>query len=179
MGTRAWILTGLTAMAGMAMLAAGCGSSGHDASTAVAARSGAIAIVDPFIPVPTSSVGAFYVTLRNSGAADALVGGSSPVAASASLHTETEALGGAEVMADLPQLTLPAHGQAGLLPGHDHLMLIGLNRTLSAGQRVAVTLRFAHADPVTIEVPVVPLSQVADGMAGESGSMANMNMAGA
>jgi copper(I)-binding protein len=45
-----------------------------------------------------------------------------------------------------------------LAPGGYHIMLTGLAHTLDAGDRFPLTLTFAHAGPVTVEVTVQPMS---------------------
>ncbi len=63
-------------------------------------------------------------------------------------------------MGMLRELRIPAHGQASLVPGHDHVMLEQPTVTFKVGQTVLVTLRFKWAGSVTIKVPVVPLSRI-------------------
>ena len=118
------------------------------------------------MPDPASpSVAAVYLTVRNTGSSpDALVGASSAIAASATLHTEI-AQGSVEVMAPLVRLDVNPHGEASLMPGHDHVMLEGLHQALKVGQTVVVTLRFAHAGGIPVTVPVVSLDSVANNMA--------------
>jgi len=97
--------------------------------------------------------GVVYMTIRTSGAADALTGASSPVAASAELHETSmdqgvmrmRPVGSAPVTADKPLLLAPA--------GY-HLMLMGLNRRLSGGDQFPLTLTFAHAGRVTVTATV-------------------------
>jgi copper(I)-binding protein len=51
-------------------------------------------------------------------------------------------------------LPLPPSGELKLAPGGDHIMLMGLRRPLRLGQRVPITLKFAHAAPMTVEAVV-------------------------
>jgi copper(I)-binding protein len=151
-------------------LVAGCGSSGgstNRVATAtptgpVAAHVGALEIVHPYLPDPASpSVAAVYLTVRNTGATpDRLVSVSSPAAAASMLMTEDDH-GDTGTMAPLQGLAVPAHGQASLVPGADHLMLEQPSR-LRVGEHVAVTLRFRRAGTVTVEIPVVPLTAIID-----------------
>ncbi len=48
-------------------------------------------------------------------------------------------------------------------PGGYHIMLTGLSHALDAGQRFPITLTFAHAGPVTVEVTVQPMSYMPPG----------------
>jgi copper(I)-binding protein len=66
-------------------------------------------------------------------------------------------------MGMLSQLRIPAHGQASLVPGKDHVMLEQPRHTLRLGQHVDVALHFKRAGYLTISVPVVPLSRILDG----------------
>lgn len=160
------IALGLVGVGLVGVVSGACGSSGATAAGGrVAAQVGAIEIMDPYLPEPSSpTVAAVYLTLRNNGStSDALVGASSSIAATASLHTEVTE-GSVEVMAPMRSLEVPAHGKAQLLPAHDHLMLQGVSRTLKAGDTVVITLRFAVAGSVAVNVPVVPLASVVAGM---------------
>jgi copper(I)-binding protein len=146
----------------------GCGSSNSHATpsaaagAAVAGRVADLEIVHPFLPDPPSpAVAAVYLTIRNTGATpDVLVAVSSPAAATSMLMSESGGAVGS--MIAVPDLQVPAHGEASLVPGHDHVMLESPHATLKVGGHVAVTLRFRRAGPVTIEVPVVPLSALVD-----------------
>lgn len=119
---------------------------------------GKLTVVDAFLPLPPSpDVASVYLTVRNSGShADALVSVSTHAAMGSMLMTEFPD----GSMAMLRQLIIPAHGRASLTPGRDHLMLEVPIVSIQMGQRVPVTLRFAHAGSITIEVPVVPLSAI-------------------
>jgi copper(I)-binding protein len=127
-------------------------------SVAVGTRIGSLQVLDAFLPAPASpSVAAIYLTVKNAGSrADTLVGVESPVANNTMLMTEN-ANGS---MGTLTQLRIPAHGQASLVPGRDHVMLEQPNHVLSLGEHVLVTLHFRRAGYLTISVPVVPLSEM-------------------
>jgi periplasmic copper chaperone A len=131
---------------------------GTPTTAAVGDRIGSLKVVDAFLPQPASpDVAAIYLTVKNSGSRpDALVAVSSAAAADSMLMTEN-ANG---TMGLLRELRVPAHGQASLVPGRDHLMLERPHDTLAVGQHVTVTLRFEHAGELTISVPVVPLSRI-------------------
>jgi hypothetical protein len=122
---------------------------------------GHLQIINPFLPDPASpSVAALYLTVKNTGSrADALVAATSPAAPDVMLMTEN-AHGSFGSMGMLRELRIPAHGQASLVPGHDHVMLEQPTVTFKVGQTVLVTLRFKWAGSVTIRVPVVPLSRI-------------------
>jgi len=153
-----------TVLAGAVLTA--CGGRGPgNAESRVVARSGAIEVIDAYLPDPASpSVAAVYLTVRNTGSIpDALIGATSNIAATTAMHTEVE-LGSYEVMAPLSRLLVAPHGEASLIPGHDHVMLEGLNQPLKVGQTVMVTLRFANAGELAVPVRVVPLDGIVDGL---------------
>jgi copper(I)-binding protein len=144
-------------------LGAGCGASAPATPAAeVVAHVGALEIIHPFLPDPASpSVAAIYLTVRNTGpTADRLVSATSPLARTSMLMTE-RSNGQTGVMAPLAGLVIPAHGTAALQPGQDHLMLES-PAAVNVGETVEVTLRFARAGAVTLEVPVVPLTAIID-----------------
>jgi hypothetical protein len=98
--------------------------------------------------------GAAYMVLQNSGAAeDKLLSVESDVAKTIELH-ETKEMNGMMQMSPVPNIPVPAGGKAELKPGGLHVMLIGLNRELKAGDKVQLTLNFEKAGkvPVTVEV---------------------------
>ena len=119
---------------------------------------GSLTVVDAFLPEPPSpAVAAIYLTVKNSGSrSDALIGVATAAADSSMLMTENPN----GTMGMLGQLRIPAHGEASLVPGHEHLMLEQPTHTLSLGQHVMVTLHFRRAGLLTISVPVVPLSRI-------------------
>ena len=145
-------------------LTAGVGPSAdasQQAGAQVVAHVGHLEVINPFLPDPASpSVAAIYLTVKNTGPkADALVGATSPAAPDVMLMTESPR-GTFGSMGMLRELRIPAHGQASLVPGHDHVMLEQPTMTFKVGQTVLVTLRFKWAGSVTISVPVVPLSRI-------------------
>lgn len=98
--------------------------------------------------------GALYVTLRNGGSEpDALLGATSDAAEHVELH-ETIRDGDVMRMRPVARLEIPAGTALAMQPGGLHIMLINLKRALRPGDRVPVTLTFAHAAPLSLEVPV-------------------------
>jgi periplasmic copper chaperone A len=164
------------------LASAGCGASSHASdgtSGRIAARLGALEVIDPFLPDPASpNVAAVYLTVRNTGSVpDRLVAISSSAATTSMLMSEDDR-GSVDTMGRLGALFVPAHSQATLAPGGDHAMLEHPEVTFKVGETIPVTLRFARAGSVTVRVPVVPLDQILGPGAGTSGGdsdgMANM-----
>lgn len=105
----------------------------------------------------TATEGAAFLTVTNIGTeADRLVGASTPVAARAELHSHMME-DGVMKMRPVDGIDVPAHGVAELKPGAFHVMLIGLKEPLPEGKTIPLTLRFAHAGEVTVNVMVMAL----------------------
>lgn len=99
------------------------------------------------------TTGAAYFAITNHGAADALVGASTPVAASAGVH-ETTNDNGVMKMRPVASVALVPGKTVTFRPGGYHVMLIGLHAPLKAGDSFPLTLTFAHAQPITVTVKV-------------------------
>lgn len=125
-------------------------------STSVHAHAGQITIEEPFAraPAASSQVAGVFMTVRNSGTtADALIGVETPIAARAELHTHVMD-GDIMRMRQVEAIDLPSGEIVRLQPGGLHVMLIGLQRPLRQGEAFPLTLSFAKAEKMTIEVPV-------------------------
>ena len=108
--------------------------------------------------------GAAFLTLTNTGSTpDQLVGAASPAAGRVELH---QMIRDGEVMRmrELAGgIALPPGQAVVLRPGGLHVMLLGLTQPLEQGQALPLTLRFAQAGEVTVQLAVQP--------AGASGMM--------
>lgn len=106
--------------------------------------------------------GAAYLTLVNRGKDDdRLLGAASPVAAKAELHGHQAATGHAghsagHVMEMRPvaEVLVKAGQTVVFKPDSLHVMLVGLKAPLKEGERFQLTLRFAKAGEIQVEVPV-------------------------
>ena len=95
--------------------------------------------------------------------ADRLVSATSPAAQKVEIHSMTMD-GGIMRMRPVPDgLPVTAGGKLELKPGGFHIMLIGLKAPLALGSSVPLTLRFAKAGTVTVQLKV---ERVAYGMEG-------------
>jgi len=103
---------------------------------------------------PGAVTAAAYLTIASAGSADRLVGAATPAAGTVEIHT-TVADAGSQHMMRVAELALPAGGSVRLEPGGQHLMLIDLKTPMVPGTKVALSLRFAEAGTVEIDVPVV------------------------
>ena len=110
---------------------------------------------------PGARSGGAYLTIENRGKDnDELIRAASPVAASTELHTmRTE--GDVMRMRAVTSIGIPAGATMSLAPGGYHVMFVGLKKPLVAGQAVPLTLTFAKAGTIDVEVTVTPLDSAA------------------
>ncbi|MGM0553375.1 MAG: copper chaperone PCu(A)C [Pseudomonadota bacterium] len=98
---------------------------------------------------------AAYLTLRNHTARDVeIVSGGSPVAATTELHDHIEDERGVMRMREVGSITIPANGQVELQPGGLHVMLIGLQESLAAGQQVPIRLELEGLGTLRLQAEV-------------------------
>ncbi len=117
-------------------------------------RAGDLTITRPWSrPALQDGTGAGFMTLRATGEGDRLLAATSPAARTVELHTHVND-NGVMRMRPVPEIAVPAGGAVSLQPGGLHVMLIGLTRPLRAGDRVPVTLTFARAGSVAVELVV-------------------------
>ncbi len=169
------------------VLASACaGSSGESMAGVSATRPPAIVATGAPTAVPSAPAGgvrvrdawarstagnpdentAVYMVIENGGGADRLIAASVIPAISrvVELHV-TEESGGQMSMRPVSGWDIgPNGGMLELKPAGNHVMLIGLDRQLKAGDTLAVTLRFEKAGEVRVDVPVRDLA-AAGGMA--------------
>jgi copper(I)-binding protein len=100
----------------------------------------------------SAQTGAAYMTVHGA-SADAVTGFSTPVADSAMLH-RSQSVGGVMEMREVESLSLPPGKDVKLAPGGYHVMLMGLKHPLKPGEHFPLTVTFAHAAPVTVDVAV-------------------------
>ena len=106
--------------------------------------------------LPGALPAAGYATLSNdSGKAAALVGASSPAYGHVMLHQSTVENGMAHMIM-VKNLDVPAHGKVTLAPGGYHLMLMKAKQTVTPGQTVKITLRFADGSEKTVDFAARP-----------------------
>lgn len=120
-------------------------------------RKGPVTIERPWTrqTAPGQSVGGGFMTIVNGGkTGDQLVSATSPAAQKVEIHSMTMN-DGIMRMRPLPGgLAVPAGGRLELKPGGFHIMLIGLKTPLAVGKFVPLTLRFAKAGAVTVQMKV-------------------------
>ena len=96
---------------------------------------------------------AAYVTIVNGGAADALIGATTPVAARAALHGH-QMDGDMMKMRPIDRVALAPGATVILAPGGIHIMMFGLTRRLVEGETFALTLTFENAGALHVTATV-------------------------
>jgi copper(I)-binding protein len=122
---------------------------------------------------PTGAkTGAVYMTLDNkSGTADRLTGASSDVADKLQIH-EMKVENGVMQMREVPGgLPIPAGGSVVLKPGSYHVMMLGLKKPLTAGEKIPLTLTFEKAGNISVTIPVQAMGATQDKGMGSMGGM--------
>jgi hypothetical protein len=102
---------------------------------------------------PGKAVAAAYLTVTGGPRADRLLSAATPRAAMAELHVVTES-DGMSRMRQTDGVEVPAGKAVTLAPQGTHVMLMGLDEPLVAGQQFPLTLQFATAGAVTVTVVV-------------------------
>jgi copper(I)-binding protein len=114
------------------------------ASAAALPCAAAVEIAQPWSrPAVAGSTAVGYLTLVNRGKApDAVVAVESPLARKVEVHRSSMSAG-VMSMQRVEQVAVPAGGSVTFAPGGNHLMFLGLAKTLRAGDSLPAVLRFA------------------------------------
>jgi copper(I)-binding protein len=102
---------------------------------------------------PGAKVAGGYMVVKNSGAADRLLGASSPAAARVELHVHVNE-GGVMKMREVSGYDIPANGTFELKPGGAHLMFMEIRRPFVEGEKIPVALKFEKAGEIRAEFHV-------------------------
>lgn len=98
--------------------------------------------------------GAVFVTIENTGdTADELISVTTDVAAMSAVH-EMSMANDIMTMKPAGNLAIPPHAKVELKPHGLHIMLMGLKKHFAEGDTFPVTLTFAKAGTVTLQVVV-------------------------
>jgi hypothetical protein len=124
--------------------------------SALAAVTDKVLVSDGYVrEVPLGQmVSATFMTLYNEDMDDhKIISASSPAAKTVELHTHTHE-NGMMKMRQVPNINIPAGGDALLKPGGLHIMLIGLTQELKKDVPVSVTIKFEDGSEKTLSLPV-------------------------
>ncbi|MCF7822043.1 MAG: copper chaperone PCu(A)C [Mariprofundaceae bacterium] len=106
------------------------------------------------LPPPVAETAAGYMTIRNHGDQDIeITGVKAGVAEQLEFHAMTMH-DGMMHMQKMEKVVIPAHGGISFDPGDNHLMLIGLQRTLEAGEHLMITLETSDGQEVMVHAEV-------------------------
>ncbi len=111
---------------------------------------------------PGATVAAGYLSLVGGERPARLVGATCERAARVEIHATLEQ-DGMMSMRPVVGVDVPARGRVALAPMGTHLMLIGLDAPLVAGQRVRLTLSFADGSNLPVEATVRPAGAMPEG----------------
>jgi len=139
------------------------------------ASSGSITVEQPWSRATPNGAktGAVYMTIDNkSGTADTLTAASSDVADKVQVHEMKVENGIMQMREVTGGLAVPAGGSVALKPGGYHVMLIGLKKPLTTGEKFPLTLTFAKAGKISVTVAVQAMG--ASNAGGAMGGMSNM-----
>lgn len=126
--------------------------------------------------LPNAPVGGGFITITNKGTADdTLVSAASPMAGTVEIHTMSMD-NGVMQMRELPQgVPVPAGKTVTFSPNGLHLMFMQLKGAFVQGKTVPVTLTFAKAGTVTVDLDVGGIAASAPPGAADSGAAGSMN----
>jgi len=135
---RAWVV---------ALALAGCRGS---------VRSGPIDIHGQFAfaPVTRDEAAVYFTVVNHGGQPDTLLGATCACASGAAFHEDLPT--GMVMRQTVP---IPSGDSLHLEPGGMHLMLTALKQLPKAGDRLTLSLRFARAGEIVLDVPVRPYAR--------------------
>lgn len=127
---------------------------------------GDLTIVNP-VARPTMGAAAnsaVYLTIRNDGDDDVLLDVEGPESNAVQLHTTIDEDGIMKMRHLADGLEIPGDSTVDLAAGGHHVMLTGLAEPLEYGDEFTITLIFEKAGRIDIDVMVVDLKDLGDGM---------------
>jgi copper(I)-binding protein len=144
----------------VAVMLAGCGSTnGSSSSTttnspsvsSTAASAGAMTATDAWVKTVDTGMTAAFMTITNSGdATDTLVAATTPASGMVQLHEMVMSNGQMVMQQKKGGIPVPAHGNAVLEPGGNHIMFMDVSAPIKAGDDVVLTLTFKSGATMTV-----------------------------
>ncbi len=125
-------------------------------AAACSSTSDAVTIDDPWgRPSPTSTGNAaFYMAVTGGETDDRIASASSPSCGVTELHETTMQDGVMSMQEQTEGIPIPAGSTVMLEPGGLHVMCIGVQKALVAGEMVNVQLEFENAGAVTVQAEI-------------------------
>ena len=109
--------------------------------------------------IGTSRPGAAYMTIRNTGdEAVTLTAIRTDVAMRPQIHRSSTNDQGVSSMAPAGEIEIAPGDMVALQPGGLHAMLMGLQRPMTEGETLSLTLEFTDGGEVTVEVPILGIA---------------------
>jgi len=106
------------------------------------------------LPPPVADTAAGYMTIRNHGNSDIEI---ISITTSVADHPEFHAMSmdnGMMHMKKMDKVIIPAKGEISFSPGGNHLMLIGLTKSLKTGEHLMITLKTSDGESVMVHAEV-------------------------
>jgi len=133
------LIAGLMAL-GIAL--AGCTSMSDD---------GAVTFTDPWIKATDTQMTALFADVSNAGRQDvSIVGAQTEVASTVEIHEVVDGI----MREKSGGVVIPAGESATLMPGGDHIMLMGLSSELIAGDRLEVIVTLSDGTEVLVDAEI-------------------------
>jgi copper(I)-binding protein len=130
-------------------------------------------VAHPYALESTGKTAAGYFSITNHGtSADRLLAIRADVPRSEVHTTETDASGVARMKA-VEALEIPAGGTVALAPGGYHVMFMGLDKPLTAGETLPATLVFEKSGELAVDFNVQPRGDTAGGQDGHMPGMSH------
>jgi copper(I)-binding protein len=128
------------------------------ALTAAADAASSLAVSEAWAraTAPGAGVAAVYLVIQGGAAEDRLVSVTTTRAAMAQMHTVTTDAGVSRMREMSDGVVVPARSTVTFAPQGLHIMLMGLQTPLVAGENFRITLEFATAGKRDVEVKVQP-----------------------
>lgn len=150
---RTALTTGAAIIAGAALLTSGATAMPTTKASVTTKKN--VTITSPWVRVvpPGSANTAAYMVIRSKGVNDALIKASVPMsfAMMTELHRSMmDPATGQMTMVQQKSIPIPRNGARALKMGGYHVMIMGLKSTVTAGQKVPVTLTFRRAGTVKV-----------------------------
>ncbi|ALE91300.1 hypothetical protein AOC05_01290 [Arthrobacter alpinus] len=153
------LIPALSLLAAASLALAGCGAASNEtaAPASITASHGtpAVTVSDAWIKASESGMtGAFGVISNSSDADVTVVSAATDISPMVELHeTVPGASGSMQMRAKEGGFTVPSKGTFKLEPGANHIMLMGLQKPIKAGDDVTFTLKLSDGGTLTFTAP--------------------------